>query len=105
MCYFPTVPLLGRDSAFLGLLSQLSSIYLSSSFQNFGAMVPFSHSQLFFLVGLEFALRTLYKAGALLLEPHLQSILLWLFLSWGLENYLPALAWNCDSPDLSLPCS
>jgi hypothetical protein len=51
MCYFPTVPLLGRDSAFLGLLSQLSSIYLSSSLQNFGAMVPFSHSQLFFFGG------------------------------------------------------
>jgi hypothetical protein len=32
------------------------------------------------------------KAGALLLEPRLQSILLWLFWSWGLVNYLPGLA-------------
>jgi hypothetical protein len=42
-----------------------------------------------FLVGLRFELR-----GALLLEPHLQSILLWLFWRWDLENYLPGLASN-----------
>jgi hypothetical protein len=28
-----------------------------------------------------------YKAGILLLKPHLQPILLWLFWKWGLENY------------------
>jgi hypothetical protein len=33
------------------------------------------------------------KAGNLLLEPHLQSILRWLFWRWGLLNYLPRLAW------------
>jgi hypothetical protein len=37
------------------------------------------------------------KAGALLLEPHLQSILLWLFWRWGLLNYLPRLALNRSS--------
>jgi hypothetical protein len=30
-----------------------------------------------------------YKAGALLLEPHLQSIFLWLFWRWGLAPYFP----------------
>jgi hypothetical protein len=34
------------------------------------------------------------KVGTLLLEPHLQSILLWLFWRWGLENL--------DSSSLSL---
>jgi hypothetical protein len=29
------------------------------------------------------------KAGTLLLEPHLQSILFWLFWRWGLTNYFP----------------
>jgi hypothetical protein len=29
------------------------------------------------------------KAGALALETHLQSILLWLFWKWGLTSYLP----------------
>jgi hypothetical protein len=33
-----------------------------------------------FIVGLEFGLKVLYlKAGSLLLEPHLQPILPWLF--------------------------
>jgi hypothetical protein len=40
------------------------------------------------------------KVGTLPLEPLLQSILLWLF--W---NYLPWLALNHDSPNLSLPSS
>jgi hypothetical protein len=46
------------------------------------------------------------KAGTLLHEPHLQSILLWLFCrwSWGAQ-YLPGLALNCDPPHLSLPSS
>jgi hypothetical protein len=35
------------------------------------------------------------------LEPRLQSILLWLFWRWGLRNYL--LAWGLDPHDLSLP--
>jgi hypothetical protein len=29
------------------------------------------------------------KAGIVLLEPHLQSILFWLFWRWGLASYLP----------------
>jgi hypothetical protein len=45
------------------------------------------------------------KASILLLEPHLQSVLLWLFRRWGLSNYLPRLALNCNPPDLSLPNS
>jgi hypothetical protein len=45
------------------------------------------------------------KSGALPLEPHLQSILLWLFWRWYFMNYLPLLALNCDPPDLSLPSS
>jgi hypothetical protein len=57
----------------------------------------------FFLVGhLNIGLHA-YKAGTLLLEPHFQSILLWLFWRWGLVNYLPRLASNLDPPDLNLP--
>jgi hypothetical protein len=43
-----------------------------------------------FLVGLEFdsGLRSC-KAGTLLLEPHLRSILVWLFWRGGLANYFP----------------
>jgi hypothetical protein len=44
------------------------------------------------------------KAGALPLEPHLQSILFCLFWRWGgLSNYFPGRALNLDPPDLSLP--
>jgi hypothetical protein len=32
------------------------------------------------------------KAGTLPLKLYLQSILVWLFWRWGLENYLPRLA-------------
>jgi hypothetical protein len=45
------------------------------------------------------------KAGVLLLEPHLQSIFLWLIWRWGLENYLLSLALNCKPPDLILASS
>jgi hypothetical protein len=41
------------------------------------------------------------KAGTLLLEPHLQSTLLWLFLT----NSLLGLASNHNPPDFSLPSS
>jgi hypothetical protein len=44
------------------------------------------------------------KAGTLLLE-HLQSILLWLFCRWCLENHLPRLPSNYTPPDLDLPSS
>jgi hypothetical protein len=44
-----------------------------------------------------------YKAGALPLETHLQSILLWLFWRWGFRNYLPGLVLNWDPPDLKPP--
>jgi hypothetical protein len=37
-----------------------------------------------------------YKAGTLLLEPQLQSILLWLFSRWSFTNYLPRLASNSN---------
>jgi hypothetical protein len=53
-----------------------------------------------FLVGLEFDSDSglcACKAGALPLEPHLQSILLWLFWRWGLRNYLPGLVSNLPS--------
>jgi hypothetical protein len=43
------------------------------------------------------------KAGTQPLEPHLQSILLWLLWRWSLKNYLPKLASNPDPPDFSLP--
>jgi hypothetical protein len=46
-----------------------------------------------------------WKAGTLLLEASLQSILLWLFWGWGLLIYLPGLALNHYPPDLSLPNS
>jgi hypothetical protein len=57
----------------------------------------------FFLVdqGLNSGLCTC-KASVLLLEPHLQSILLWLFGRWGLKKYLPRLALNSNPPDLRL---
>jgi hypothetical protein len=45
------------------------------------------------------------KVDTLLLEPHFQSILLWLFWRWSLLNCLPKLFLNCDPPDLSLPIS
>jgi hypothetical protein len=58
---------------------------------------------LVFFEGLGFELRLCtYKTGSLLLEPNLQSILLWLFWRWGLENYLFVLALNCNHPDLDL---
>jgi hypothetical protein len=39
---------------------------------------------------------------ALLLEPYLQSILHWLFWRLGLLKYLPKVASNHETPDLSL---
>jgi hypothetical protein len=39
-------------------------------------------TELFFMV-LGFELRALHLASALLLEPHLQPILFWLFWRWG----------------------
>jgi hypothetical protein len=42
-----------------------------------------------------------HKAGAILLEPHLQFSLLWLFWKWGHLSCLPGLASN-HSPDLGL---
>jgi hypothetical protein len=63
-------------------------------------------SFLFFLVGLEFELRALHlQSRCSTLEPHLQSIWLWLFWRWDLENYFPRLALNCSSSNLSLPSS
>jgi hypothetical protein len=44
-------------------------------------------------------------SGTLLLEPHLQSIFLWLFWRYGLKNYLPGLASNLHPPNLSFPSS
>jgi hypothetical protein len=61
------------------------------------------HSVSFFLV--EFELRASHLASTLPLEPHLQSILLWLFWRWGLENYLHGLALNHDLLFLRLPSS
>jgi hypothetical protein len=46
-----------------------------------------------------------YKTGALLLQPHLQSVLLWLFWRWDMMIYLPRLALNFNPPNLSLPSS
>jgi hypothetical protein len=45
------------------------------------------------------------KAGALPLEPHLQSILLCLFWRWGLANFLSSLASNHYPPNPRLPSS
>jgi hypothetical protein len=45
------------------------------------------------------------KSGFLLLKPHLQFILLWLFGDGEVLNYLPRLASNLYPPDLSLPSS
>jgi hypothetical protein len=41
----------------------------------------------------------------LLLKLYLKFILPCLFWRLGLQNYLARLAWNCDSPHLSLPSS
>jgi hypothetical protein len=46
-----------------------------------------------------------HKAGGFPLEPHLQSILLWLFGRWDFAIYLLRLALNHDPPYLSLPSS
>jgi hypothetical protein len=63
------------------------------------------YKYIFWGVGLGFKLRLwACKAGALSLELHLQSILLWLFWRWGgLTNCLPALALNCNPLYFSLP--
>jgi hypothetical protein len=60
-----------------------------------------------FLIGLVFELRTsCCQAGTLLLEPYLQSILLWLFWRWrSHELFEPWLASTCSPPDLSFPNS
>jgi hypothetical protein len=58
----------------------------------------------FFFFGRTWALNSRLHtciAGALLLDPHFQSTLLWLFWRWGLGNYLPRLDSNCYSPDLA----
>jgi hypothetical protein len=63
----------------------------------------------FFFVGLGFELRAFqclshtFKAGTLLFEPHLQSILPWLFWRCGFVNCLIGPTLKCDPPDLSLP--
>jgi hypothetical protein len=36
------------------------------------------------------------KVGAVLLETHLQSILLWLFWRWAVSKYLPGLILTLD---------
>jgi hypothetical protein len=68
-----------------------------------------THDCLFFFFCWDLDLNSglhLCKAGTLLLKPHLQSILLWLFLEMGsLEKYLPQLALNPDLPDLNFPRS
>jgi hypothetical protein len=45
------------------------------------------------------------KAATLPLDPHLQSILLWLFWRWSFLNYWPRLALNLDPAYLNLPSS
>jgi hypothetical protein len=47
----------------------------------------------------------IYEASTLLLEPHLQSILLWLLCRKSLSNYSLGLALNCGLPELSHPSS
>jgi hypothetical protein len=51
-----------------------------------------------FLLGEDVQSFMLAKAGALFLDPHPQTILLWLFWKWGLLSYLPGLALNHDEP-------
>jgi hypothetical protein len=46
-----------------------------------------------------------YKASALPLELHLQSILRWLFFRWGLSNHWPRLTLNHDCSYHSLSSS
>jgi hypothetical protein len=46
---------------------------------------------------------TLAEQVLLCLSYTSSPFLVWLFWWWGLMNYFPRLAWNCDSPDLSLP--
>jgi hypothetical protein len=43
------------------------------------------------------------KAGFLPLEPHLQSILLWLFWRWGLVKYLPRIGFEPRSSQSQSP--
>jgi hypothetical protein len=53
-------------------------------------------------LGLNTGLHTC-KTGTLLIEPHLQVFLLWLFWRWGLENYLSRLAsWSQPPKKLGL---
>jgi hypothetical protein len=56
--------------------------------------------------GFTLAKQVLTKQATVLLEPHLQYILLWLFFGdGGLKNYLPGLALNPYPLDVSLPSS
>jgi hypothetical protein len=55
---------------------------------------------IFFWVGQGFKLRASSFQNSI--KTQLQSIVLWLFWRWGLENYLPWLVLNCNPPNLSL---
>jgi hypothetical protein len=60
-----------------------------------------------FLMGLGFKTQgfVLAKQALLLLEPHLQCILLWFILEMGVSRTIVPIVSNVDPPDLSLPSS
>jgi hypothetical protein len=89
----------------LGLVAQ---VYVPATREAEAGGFSFFNKVNYFIFSWDWGLNSeLYacKAGALLLEAHLESILLWLFWRRGLVNYLPRLALNYDPPNLSLPSS
>jgi hypothetical protein len=101
------------SSWFQGLYSmrntKLKNIIVSKIVSNFWWFLTFKTNLAFLFFfwwdcNLNSGLRTC-EAGSLLLEPLLQSILLWLFWRWGLKKCLPGLASNHDSPDSIIPSS
>jgi hypothetical protein len=68
--------------------------YVSSSYYHFPSALPEASIfyLFFFFFGWDWGLNSgacACKASALMLDPQLQSILLWLFWRWGLANHLP----------------
>jgi hypothetical protein len=69
-------------------------IFLLRSFLSFHTQISV-YLSFFFFFWWDWSLNSgicAWKAGALPLEPHFQSILLWLFWRWGITKYLPRLA-------------
>jgi hypothetical protein len=101
-CFFKLIKLLGKKNLFESSIMPLHFVFLA-----FFLKITYFIIITYFCLqdwGLNSKLHTL-KVGTLLSEPHLPSILLWIFCRWGLVNCSPKLASGCGPSDLSLPSS